>query len=140
MRKDILPQLAENLNHPAFDAYEDKPKFALQNCMNSGKKERNSKPRLRRLQLEDSFAKNMNEEKVQEEKGSEVSTGYGLRSRKRPFGAITEKIANSPNIFRVGKRGSQSEQLIDRLKEVKTQSFSPGCFGSAKKSRKEGGT
>ena len=142
MRKDILPQLTEHFSDPKFDPLEDRPKFALQNCINSGKKERNWKPKLRRLQLEDSVAQTLAEQKDPDEKvPTENTKGYILRPRKRPYGAITEKCIKPPTTYPAVRRnrGSQNRRLIDEEGERHFPNTSPGCFGSAKKARTSGG-
>jgi len=141
MRKDILPQLTEHFSDPKFDPLEDRPKFALQNCINSGKKERNWKPKLRRLQLEDSVAQTLAEQKDPDEKvPTENTKGYILRPRKRPYGAITEKCIKPPTTYPAVRRnrGSQNRRLIDEEGERHFPNSSPGCFGSAKKARTSG--
>lgn len=139
MRKDILPQLANHVNNPKYDPLEDKPKFVLQNCMNSGKKERNWKPKLRRLQLEDSVAQTLTEKKSLGERAAEDEKGYCLRPRKRPYGAISEKIGNASSIVPSVKRnrGNHTERLIGR--ECESRNSSIDCFGSAKKAPKSEG-
>ena len=142
MRKDILPQLTEHVVDPKFDPLEDKPKFALQNCINNGKKERNWKPKLRRLQLEDSVVETLTEKKdIDEKVSTENEKGYVLRPRKRPYGAITEKFVKPPTTVPANRRnrGSQNKRLIDQESERGSQNSSPGCFGSAKKARTSGG-
>ena len=134
MRKDILPQLAENLSYPAFDAYERRPKIHLQSCLNSGKKEQDTKPRLRRLHLDDSVAKVRKGGWGKEKASTETSL---RESRKRSYDALKEKITNSPNIFRGRKTRSQNERLIQRLNS--DQDESQWCFGSAKKTRSSAG-
>lgn len=141
MRNDILPQLAENPTYPYFDAYEEKTKFNLQYCMTSAKKERSVKPRLRRWEVEDSSANDL-QEKKDEKESSGTNNGYDLRSRsrKRTYASMTGNIPKSPNIFGSSKlsakRGSQNERLIGSLNEKDRVNSSPGCFGSGKKSRK----
>ena len=142
MRKDILPQLAEQVNHTGFGAFEDRPKFTLQSCMNSGKKERSQKPKLRRLHLEDTVSQGSTQRRdSQTDRSTEVVTPYGLRPRKRTYGAIAEKTGNSktfvPSIK--GTRGSESDRLNVRGNGARAQGFSPAWFGSAKKARKSRG-
>ena len=141
MRKDILPQLTEHVNNPKYDPLEDRPKFMLQNCMNSGKKERSWKPKLRRLQQGDSIAQALTEKKSLGERTDENEKGYSLRPRKRPYGAISEKVGNPPSIVPTVKRnrGCQTERLIGRGYEHESRDSPTDCFGSAKKVRKSQG-
>lgn len=122
MRKDILPQLAENVNKPSLVSHENGPAM-FASCLNSAKKDRKAKPRLRRLQLEDSFAKTP----------TSIAAGYDLRNRKRK---CCDENVGKGDFKSSTARGSQRQKLIDQLNEMRKDNFSPGCFGSAKKPRK----
>ena len=122
MRKDILPQLAENISKPRLAPNDSEPAI-FASCLSSAKKELKAKPRLRRLQLEDSFTK----------APTNVAAGYDLRMRKRK---CCDENAEKGD-FKSSKTGSsRKEKLIDQLADMKNDNFPRGCFGSAKKPRK----
>ena len=125
MRKDILPQLADNVNKPNLASCEKEP-LMFASCLNSAKKDRKAKPRLRRLQLEDSFNKTP----------TNITAGYDLRNRKRK---CCDENVGKGDFKSSTTRSSQKGTLIDQLNDMKKSNFSPGCFGSAKKPRKSEG-
>ncbi len=135
MRNEILPNLANNANQDSFLLQKNEPTIFTA-CMSSARCEKNPKPTLRRLQMEDSLI-------AAARKGKE---GYSLRSRKRKLGGnkmgsdnVFVDTVDGETVKRMDKRNSQ-RRLIDDMVANEKEDAAIGCFGSsAKQGRKSDG-